>query len=87
MLDLGGNHGIDVGMPVVTDQGLVGRISEVTDTTSKVLLITDVGSSVNALLQSNGLSKKAVLKPGQTLKIPTVREASTETTPKDGVAS
>ena len=56
MLDLGSTHGIDVGMPVVTDQGLVGRISEVTNTTSKVLLITDVSSSVNALLQSSRLN-------------------------------
>ena len=36
--------------------------------------------SLNELLQSNGLSKKAVLKPGQTLRIPVVREASTEAT-------
>lgn len=56
MLDLGSDHGIDIGMPVVTDQGLVGRISEVTDTTSKVLLITDASSSVNALLQSSRLN-------------------------------
>ena len=56
MLDLGSTHGIDVGMPVLTDQGLVGRISEVTNTTSKVLLITDVSSSVNALLQSSRLN-------------------------------
>src|SRR5690606_31294129 len=41
MLDLGAAHGIEVGMAVVTDQGLVGRISSVTDSTAKVLLITD----------------------------------------------
>ncbi len=56
MLDLGSTHGIGVGMPVLTDQGLVGRISEVTNTTSKVLLITDASSSVNALLQSSRLN-------------------------------
>ena len=43
-------------MPVVTDQGLVGRISDVTDTTSKVLLITDANSAVNAILQSSRLN-------------------------------
>lgn len=54
MLDLGFAHGIRVGMPVVTDQGLVGRISEVTsDSTSKVLLLTDPTSAVNAVLQSS----------------------------------
>ncbi|GIV77150.1 rod shape-determining protein MreC [Litorilinea aerophila] len=55
MLDLGQAHGIAVGMPVVTDQGLVGRISEVTENTSKVLLITDASSAVNAILQSSRL--------------------------------
>lgn len=54
MLDLGQTHGIRVGMPVVTDQGLVGRISEVTsDSTSKVLLLTDSTSAINAVLQSS----------------------------------
>ena len=56
MLDLGEDHGIQVGMSVVTDQGLVGRISEVTDTTSKVLLIADGNSAVNAILQSSRLN-------------------------------
>lgn len=56
MLDLGEEHGIAVGMPVMTDQGLVGRISEVTATTSKVLLIDDASSAVNAILQSSRLN-------------------------------
>ncbi|MCL4862501.1 MAG: rod shape-determining protein MreC [Caldilineaceae bacterium] len=55
LLDLGQAHGIEIGMPVVTDQGLVGRISQVNNATSKVLLITDVNSAVNALLQSSRL--------------------------------
>ncbi len=55
MLDLGQSHGIEVGFPVVTDQGLVGRISDVTDTTSKVLLMSDPSSAVNAILQSSRL--------------------------------
>lgn len=56
MLDLGKSDGIEIGYPVVTDQGLVGRISEVTDTTSKVLLIGDPSSAVNAVLQSSRLN-------------------------------
>jgi rod shape-determining protein MreC len=55
LLDLGRTHGIEIGMPVVTDQGLVGRISQVNDAVSKVLLITDVNSAVNAILQSSRL--------------------------------
>ena len=53
MLDLGADHGVEVGMPVLTAQGLVGRISEVTNNASKVLLITDPSSAVNAILQSS----------------------------------
>lgn len=55
-VDLGAKHKIAVGMPVVTEQGLVGRISEVNDATSKVLLITDPSSAVNAILQSSRLN-------------------------------
>jgi rod shape-determining protein MreC len=55
-VDLGATHNIGVGMPVVTEQGLVGRISEVNNVTSKVLLITDPSSAVNAILQSSRLN-------------------------------
>lgn len=64
ILDLGQRHGIEVGMPVVTDQGLVGRISEVNDASSKVLLINDPSSQVNAVLQSSRLSGVASGNPG-----------------------
>jgi rod shape-determining protein MreC len=53
ILDRGSDDGLEPGMPVVTSQGLVGRISEVTGPSSKVLLITDPSSSVNALIQSS----------------------------------
>ncbi len=65
ILDLGRRHGIEVGMPVVSEQGLVGRISEVTDTTSKVLLITDATSIVNAILQSSRQTGVLRGRPGQ----------------------
>ena len=64
MIDLGARHGIRVGMPVVNEQGLVGRISEVTSTTSKVLLITDPSSTVNAILQSSRLTGVISGRPG-----------------------
>lgn len=56
LIDLGQVHGIRTGMPVVTDQGLVGRISEVTENTSKVLLLNDPGSSASALLADSRLN-------------------------------
>jgi rod shape-determining protein MreC len=64
MIDLGSRHGIGVGMPVVTDQGLVGRVSEVTDITAKVLLIIDPSSTVNAILQSSRLTGVVNGRPG-----------------------
>ncbi|MEZ4679615.1 MAG: rod shape-determining protein MreC [Caldilineaceae bacterium] len=55
-IDLGTNQGLEIGMPVLTEQGLVGRISEVNQVTAKVLLITDPSSNVNAILQSSRLN-------------------------------
>jgi rod shape-determining protein MreC len=55
-LDVGREAGIARNMPVVTDRGLVGRISEVGHGWSRVLLIIDVSSSVNALTQSTRAS-------------------------------
>ncbi|MGL4648569.1 MAG: rod shape-determining protein MreC, partial [Caldilineaceae bacterium] len=67
ILDLGVRHGIEVGMPVLTDQGLVGRINEVNNSTSKVLLITDSSSTVNAILQSSRLDGTIRGEPGGNL--------------------
>ena len=53
IIDMGTSAGVTQGMPVVTDRGLVGRIVEVSSRSSKVLLITDVSSSVNAIIQSS----------------------------------
>jgi len=64
MLDLGRRHGIAVGMPVVNDQGLIGRISEVNESTSRVLLISDPSSTVNAILQSSRLTGVITGRPG-----------------------
>jgi rod shape-determining protein MreC len=55
-LDVGREAGIARNMPVVTDQGLVGRIQEVGNGWSRVLLIIDRSSSVNALTQSTRAS-------------------------------
>ncbi len=53
IIDVGTGDGVTKGMPVITDRGLVGRIVEVSSRSSKVLLITDTSSSVNALIQSS----------------------------------
>jgi len=51
ILDQGSDSGVQRGMPVVSQNGLVGRISEVTASASKVQLIIDPQSSVNAKIQ------------------------------------
>lgn len=52
-IDLGEQHGIEEGMPVVTDRGLVGRIFNVYPRTSDIMLITDPRSSVNVMTQTS----------------------------------
>lgn len=46
VLDKGRSAGVDVGMPVVSGAGLVGRVTEASRTRSTVLLITDPTSDV-----------------------------------------
>lgn len=52
IIDHGSDDGIFKGMPVVTQQGLVGRIDAVTATAARVQLITDPGSLVNVGLEN-----------------------------------
>lgn len=50
LIDLGSDSGLRHGMPVLTAQGLVGRIDAVTANAARVQLITDPGSAVNVQL-------------------------------------
>ena len=52
IINRGSNDDIRRGMPVVTNQGLVGRIDAVIADAARVELITDPGSSVNVYLQN-----------------------------------
>jgi rod shape-determining protein MreC len=53
VLGIGSDDGIKVGHIVLSDQGLVGRVSEVGTNYSKVLLVTDSSSVVSALVQGS----------------------------------
>lgn len=53
MLGAGSETGVRVGHVVVSEQGVVGRVSEVGPGYSKVLLVTDPASSVSALVQGS----------------------------------
>ncbi len=52
IINRGSNDDIRRGMPVVTNQGLVGRVDAVIADAARVQLITDPASSVNSILQN-----------------------------------
>jgi rod shape-determining protein MreC len=53
IINIGSNEGIRRGMPVVTEQGLVGRVDAVTADAARVQLIADPSSAVNVSLQNS----------------------------------
>jgi len=55
LIDIGSNNGIEPGMPVVTERGLVGRVTDVYRNAARVLLIADSSSNVNTMLQNTRL--------------------------------
>ncbi len=54
IINRGSDNGLRRGMPVVTQQGLIGRIAAVTAGAARVQLITDPASSVNVRLEQSG---------------------------------
>jgi rod shape-determining protein MreC len=52
VIDRGSNDGIRRGMPVVTRQGLIGRVDAVIADAARVQLITDPASAINVYLQN-----------------------------------
>jgi rod shape-determining protein MreC len=53
IIDKGSDDGIRHGMPVITQQGLVGRIDAVTAGASRIQLIVDANSAVNVRIQAS----------------------------------
>jgi len=49
----GSVHGLRAGLPVLTDQGVVGRIMETAWHASRVLLLVDGNSNIDALIQGS----------------------------------
>lgn len=54
IINRGSDDGLRRGMPVVSEQGLVGRIAAVMPQAARVQLITDAGSSINIRLKDSG---------------------------------
>ncbi len=76
----GTRDGIAVGMPVVTNQGLVGRVLDISANAARVLLVTDRDSAVSARLQTtrvegslrgqlSGNLRLTLVPPGDTIAV------------------
>ncbi len=55
IINRGSDDGLRKGMPVITQQGLLGSIAAVTAGAARVQLINDPGSSINVILQQSGV--------------------------------
>lgn len=54
LLDTGSNAGIDEGMPVVTADGLVGRVIGAGRRSARIMLLTDFNSKIPVLVEGSG---------------------------------
>ncbi len=54
-LSKGTLHGIEVNMPIITEEGLVGHITEVGATWSKAVLITETATAVGGYIERSGV--------------------------------
>jgi rod shape-determining protein MreC len=52
-VDIGARSGVARDMPVITDRGLVGRVTAVGPNSAQVLLLIDPASAVNAIIQTS----------------------------------
>ena len=76
-IDSGSQQGIEKGMPVVTERGLVGRTTDVGSNWAKVMLIIDPSSSVNALIQSSRATGVAEGQVGESLLMKYIPQGET----------
>lgn len=59
LVSVGADHGVTKGQAAVTGEGMIGRVTEVGNQTSRVLLITDLNSKVPVIIE--GSRERAVL--------------------------
>lgn len=53
IINVGSNDGIEVNMPVISDQGLVGHVISVTNSTAKVQSIIDTASTISCVITTS----------------------------------
>jgi rod shape-determining protein MreC len=56
VVSAGSSHGVAYDSPVLTDRGVVGRVVELSPGYSKVLLLTDPSSAIDAFVQRNRIN-------------------------------
>ncbi len=54
-LSKGTLHGIEVNMPVITEKGIIGRITEVGSTWSKAEVLTESSAAIGAYIERSGV--------------------------------
>jgi len=55
LIDKGASDGVYLGQPVINEQGVVGQVSQVGSTTSRVLLIVDASHGIPVRVQRNDI--------------------------------
>ena len=69
MISAGTFDGVGVGMPVITAQGLIGRIIETGNHAARVLMLTDPASRVPVVIQRTGQAGLAIGRNSPTLEL------------------
>jgi len=64
IVNAGLNNGVHKGHAVVSDRGIIGRVSQVSNRSARVLLLTDINSRVPVLIESN--RTRAIMAGGNT---------------------
>lgn len=55
LMDVGEEHGVSAGYPVLTDRGLIGRVISVSRRSSRILLLTDANSKVPVMTEDGAV--------------------------------
>lgn len=69
VIDKGARDGLTVGMPVVTELGMVGRIINVSANASRILLITSPSSAISGRLQTSRDEGSVIGQPSGDLRM------------------
>jgi rod shape-determining protein MreC len=65
VISAGSSDGVAVNDPVVDSNGLVGLVTQATDRTAKVVLLTDQSSAVSAIDVASGSGAAGLIQPGR----------------------